>query len=609
LIILSLNEENENMMDAKIKGKSFYEDLNILKNTSGALYDSEEKIWMLPRNMRTINYLKNKTTVLTEVDEYTLAGVPSPPLTTPVDVIKKKSVIPIDQLNDVYKLNTMKLDLFDFQKVGVICSLFTMQQNGGFLLADTMGLGKTIQALGVAHSLFKRGECKKVIVSCPKNVKYQWADEVETFTDLKPIVVDGYNRKKRLECFEEEGDIYITNHDQLINDDFDYMMDISPDLLIIDEIHYFKNHSTKRTRALKKIGELTKYRLGLTGTPMQNHPSDVHSVFEFLIPNLFGSFNSFKKKYIYYSWDYGYPQEEGYQNLFDLKKRISPYMIRRLTHDVRDDMPEVYQKTHYVEMSKTQKEIHEKVSIELEDTKDQINALRQSIAKAKGKRKKKLESELEELDGRAMGLMNIQMEVSNNLSLLKSSESGWVKQFVKDVPISPSAKFKHTMKLIKSVLEYDEDFKIVIFSQFARMVKELKEEILDKNYSKEVATIYGELNEKQRNDEKRNFIDNKECRVIVMSDAGAEGLNLQVASHLINYDYPWNPAIIDQRNGRINRIGSPWDKVFISNMISKESIDEKVEKAVNKKRKTSNQIVENTDRQKELLSSFIKEII
>ena len=189
---------------------------------------------------------------------------------------------------------------------------------------------------------------------------------------------------------------------------------------------------------------------------------------------------------------------------------------------------------------------------------------------------------MEGLDGRIMGYMNIQMEISNDLELLKVSDSHWVRKLVEDIDIPKSNKLEKTLELVETILNYDKDFKIVIFSQFATMIKKIKDEIEKRGLSKEVAIIYGDLTEKQRNEEKNKFVNNPECRVICNSDAAAEGINLQVASHLINFDLPWNPATLEQRNGRINRIGSPWKEVYISNMISIGSIDQQIEKTIDK---------------------------
>lgn len=610
MIVLDLDYETM-QIKANIRGKDqeFYQDLAKIKNMPGAIYDSQNKSWLLPRNMRTVNRLRNVTKVLFKIDEYTLTGMQSPPIKTAPEVVKDE-VSDFNKLIDYYNVNSLKVNLFDFQKLGVITAAYMLEKAGGFLIADMMGLGKTAQALGVANALKTTNKVNKILVSCPKNVKYQWQDEIIFFTDYTCTVIDGYNKEKRLDCFNNDTDFYIINHDQLINDDIEYIKNLKADLIIIDENHYFKSHGAKRSKSLKRLGKQTSYRLGLTGTPMQNHPADIHSIFEFLIPELFGSWNEFKKKYIYYSWHNGYPIEEGYQNLFDLKKKIAPFMIRRLTQDVRNDMPNVYTKTHMFDMTQEQQKIHSMIDEFIEETKEEINALKQAINNAKGKKKKALEKELEDTEGKMMGFMNIQMEVSNSLQLLKLSESNWVRSFVKDIRnFEMSIKLQKLIELTNVILKYDKDFKIVIFSQFARMVKLIKKELRNHKITDEISIVIGQMNEKQRHKQVTKFRENKDCRIIVMSDSGCEGLNLQVASHLINFDMPWNPAKLDQRNGRINRIGSPWKDVFISNFASKNSIDEKIVQAIERKRETFNLIVENTGDQEIALQTFLKEVV
>ena len=159
------------------------------------------------------------------------------------------------------------------------------------------------------------------------------------------------------------------------------------------------------------------------------------------------------------------------------------------------------------------------------------------------------------------------------------------------------------------ILNYNKDFKIVIFSQFARMVNLIRQDLIQSDIAKNVATIFGELDENERFNEIQKFLNNKDCRIIVMSDAGAVGYNLQVASHLINYDIPWNPAILDQRNGRIRRIGSPWKNIYISNLISINSIDEKIDDTIIKKRGYFDTIVENAEEEIMAMQEFLEKIL
>ena len=110
-----------------------------------------------------------------------------------------------------------------------------------------------------------------------------------------------------------------------------------------DEIHYFKTHTAQRTKALKKLNP--KYKLGLTGTPMQNKPVDVHSIFEFLIPDYFGTLKDFRKKYVLFDYSKGYPI--SYRNLFELKKIVGKRMIRRKSDDLDEELTRGFKHYRY----------------------------------------------------------------------------------------------------------------------------------------------------------------------------------------------------------------------------------------------------------------------
>ena len=594
MIILKLNENNELIASINGKEEEFYRTVNYLKNMNGARFDRENKVWVLPRSMKTINDLKKNFLVGSSYDFYELAGVKAPRVDNALDIFLEEINGDINGFIKEFQIDTLKLGLKDFQKLGVSLALYFLLKDNGFLIADEMGLGKTVQALAVANSMKRLGYIERVLVVCPKNVKLQWGYEIETFTDFSYIVVDGYNKDKRLSCYELDKEIYIINHDLLINED-DYekiVHDVQPDLVIVDEIHYFKSHSAKRTKKLKRLD--VKYRLGLTGTPMQNKPEDIHSIFEFLIPDYLGKYKDFRKQYILYDFRRFYPI--GYRNLFELKTKVGQRIIRRRTEDISEELPTPHFKTHRVQMDSLQVLAHDRVQEMIDETKEKIN-------------KTDNEEEIEELSGKIMGLYTVQAAISDDLRILMLSEKKWIRNLAPVSMSYQSNKMKKLKKLVTDILNYNKDFKIVIFSQFARMVNLIRQDLIQSNIAKNVATIFGELDENERFNEIQKFLNNKDCRIIVMSDAGAVGYNLQVASHLINYDIPWNPAILDQRNGRIRRIGSPWKNIYISNLISIDSIDEKIDDTIIKKRGYFDTIVENAEEEIIAMQEFLEKIL
>jgi len=600
LIILNINEKNELIANINGTRDNFLKEVNYIKNIHGAKFDKENKAWILPRSLNIIKQLKNKFVIGSNFDIYELANIKAPYIETSVDIFLNEINGDIKKFMEKFKVNNLNLELKDFQKLGVSTALYYLLEDNGFLIADEMGLGKTIQALAVINSLKKLGFVNKVLITCPKNVKLQWGHEIEDFSNLDYVIIDGYNKEKRLECYKENKSLYIINHDLLISDnDYEEIIhNINPDLIVVDEIHYFKTHTTKRTRALKTLK--AKFKLGLTGTPLQNKPGDIHSIFEFLIPGYLGNWTKFRKEYILFDHQRGYPI--SYRNLFDLKIKISKRIIRRLADDVSDELPIPHYKTHKINMDLTQRIAHAKIEEMIDNVKIDIEEISDSNDKNK-------ETKLDDLSGKVMGLMNVQIAISDDLRILSMSEKKWIRDlFIVDNNYE-SNKIKKLKEIIFSILTYDINFKIIIFSQFARMVNLIKQDLLKIDSINEVAIIYGALNENQRDDEIQKFKNNNNCRIIVLSDAGAIGYNLQRASHLINYDQPWNPAILDQRNGRIRRIGSPWKHIFISNLMSLNSVDEKINDTITRKRIYFDKIIENTDNQVKALKEFVKKVI
>lgn len=575
----------------------FYEGLDYIKSLPDAEYNAEDKVWLIPRKEFFIKKLESKFQVAYKKSKPFLLN----------QKIKYKKTGADDLINDYgtvsnfmkhFNNNKIYDMLFDFQKLGVASALYHISENNGFLIGDDMGAGKTIEALGVVTALKSIDKIDKALVSCPKNVLYQWGKEVDNFTDLNYVVVDGYNKDKRLECYDKDADIYIINHDLLIlDDDYKKLENINFDLLIADEVHYFKNRDTLRTQAIKTLSGDINYNLGLTGTPLQNKPEDTFSIFELLIPDYLDTWSKFSKKHICWRYINGNPRPVGYRNLETLNKKVAQKMIRRESEDISDDLPVVKHKDHKVPSSTIQDNLFDEVNEIITDKKEK------SILEELD------DDELEQLDGTIMGMKNILIEISDDPRLLNMSSSHWIRQMANCPDDFICPKLSKAKQLVGNILKYNEDFKIVIFSKFLKMVEILQEELSKLNIVDDTVLIHGGINNKQRHENVEQFRNNKDCRILISSDAGAEGLDLQNASHLINYDLPWSPAKLDQRNGRIRRIGSTWDEVYVSNIITEGSIDERIKEVIREKREIYDIIISNSNDQKKALEKFVTENI
>ena len=589
-------------LGAKIKGnsKQFNNALDYLKNYTNATYNPDSNLWILPRDLDIIEKIQKKFYTASDVNIYKLADIEQPHFKTSAEIFDEEKSKSIEELTEYFDLESLGFTLKDFQLIGVLTALYRLYLDGGFLIGDSMGLGKTIEAMAIIHGLRYNDLLDKTIVICPKNVKYQWHRELEKFSDMSSTVVDSYNKEKRLEKFEEDSDIYIVNPSQLIIDeDFSRLQEIDSDLVVVDEIHFFKNRDTQRSQQLRKLVNDKQFVLGLTGTPLQNKPQEAYSIFEFLVPDLFDTLSKFEKKYITYNYQYGYPKYEGGRNLFDLSKRLGPYTIRRRTEDVSDELPDLYKKERHVECDSLQSRLHDEVEEKIMDVMNELDERMQEDDNLD-------EEEIEDYDGRILGLKNIQQSIADDPRVLLESDSPWVRDLVEDEDISPeeymSPKFSSYLKLVEKILEADDDYKIITFSQFARVVLML-DDYFDNN-----VILYGAMDEKQRDEAVEKFTEDDSCRLFIASDAGCTGYNLQRASHLINFDIPWNPATLKQRIGRIRRIGSPWQEVFITNYLTDHTIDMQIKKSIEKKEAIFDSVVENTEKQTQIIEEITKKV-
>jgi len=366
-------------------------------------------------------------------------------------------------------------------------------------------------------------------------------------------------------------------------------------MVIIDEIHSYKNGDTNRTQVMKELKDMWEYKLGLTATPIANDLTDLYNIMDILIPGYLGEWKQFSKNHIKYHYNSRINRTipVGYKDLFEVKKKKARVSIQRKRKEVEDDMPEPHIKNHKLDITEQQRLIHNELEELIEGKKQELQTTEK-------------QSKINELEESIQGLMTLQIGVAGSPEILLRSDSNYVRELAMKYidGEANSAKVNYIKELVNNILNYDEDFKIIIFSRFSTMVNIIIEELNELDIVDDIAHIEGSLNEKKRYKEMKRFREKKDTRVIVTTDAGNEGVNLQEASHLINVDMPWNPKTLIQRNGRMVRIGSPWDDVYISNLISENTIEDRIMEVLDKKRQLIKSTIDNTDEEKEYLSKI-----
>ena len=407
----------------------------------------------------------------------------------------------------------LKTQLYAYQKAG---ALFAAKA-GRCLLADDMGLGKTIQAIAAAEILAQRTGLERVLVISPTSLKHQWQSEIEKFSGRQAMIVEGL-LPQRKKCYELDSFYKLTNYD-VIHRDLDAIREWRPELIILDEAQRIKNWKTRTAQSVKKLD--SEYAFVLTGTPLENRLEELHSIVEFV--------DRFRLGPMYRFLDQHQHVDEtgrvvGYRNLSEIGKTLDPILIRRTKDKVLDQLPERLEKRFFVPMTPQQRDYHEEN--------------RETVARivAKWKRYGFL-TEKDQLFLR-IALQNMRMSCNSTYLLDQSTDHG--------------CKADEMVQLLDEVFE-EPDAKVVVFSQWVRMHELVARRLEKKKW--EHVMFNGSVPSRKRKNLVERFKKDPACRLFLSTDAGGVGLNLQNASAVVNLDQPWNPAVLEQRIGRVHRLG------------------------------------------------------
>lgn len=430
----------------------------------------------------------------------------------------------------------VKAELRGYQKEGMnwLERLRKMFLSG--ILADDMGLGKTLQAI-VAITQLKKVKTSPTLIVCPTSLLYNWKEEFGKFNPkLKILVVDGIptHRKKLLEDLFEF-DVIITSYSLLQKDVEQYKV-CNFHYMILDEAQHIKNRGTRNAKSVKQIA--AKHRLILSGTPIENSLDELWSLFDFLMPGFLSSYDRFVEKYIRVSGD------QQKKNLEYLRKKISPFILRRMKEDVLDDLPPVSEIPYHCQLSDVQQDLYKSYA---ESARDELTKL---VARD--------------------GFDKVQIHVLATLTRLKQI-CCHPAIFAKDsVEPGDSAKYDMLLELLDTLIEGGH--KTVIFSQYTKMLQ-----ILRRDFEKMgVKFSYLDGSSKNRLEIVNEFNEDKSISVFLVSlKAGGTGLNLVGADTVIHYDMWWNPAVENQATDRVHRMGQK-QSVSVYKLVTLGTIEEKI---------------------------------
>ena len=418
--------------------------------------------------------------------------------------------------------------LRDYQKYGYKWLKYLTDNNLGACLADDMGLGKTLQAIALLSNLHQEKK-KKSMVIMPKSLIYNWENEIKKFAPkLKVGVYYGINR----DFFSlKKVDVILTTYGTIRND-IENLLKHKFDLLILDESQNIKNINSQTTKAVLLLN--AKKRVALSGTPIENNLLELYSLFRFLNPEMFGSVQRFTNSYILPIQKYS-----DTSTIEELKKKIYPFLLRRVKKEVLEDLPDKIEKLVYVDMNDEHRRFYEE--------------------------RRKYYYSLLEKNTSSQGNFDkfFVLQAINELRHIVSS------------PELENKKIISSKKevLIENVIEaIENNHKVLVFVNYLSSIESICDSLKENKIK--YLKMTGQTKDRQNLVDK--FQNDSRYKVFVMTlKTGGVGLNLVSADTIFIYDPWWNTTVENQAIDRAYRLGQ--DKtVFAYKMIMRNTIEEKI---------------------------------
>jgi len=466
---------------------------------------------------------------------------------------KREKLLNFEKIKSVSKPKRMQANLRDYQKDGLNWLSFLNEYGWGGILADDMGLGKTIQILSL---LLKQTDKTPSLIVLPTSLLFNWESEIAKFCpDLKTFTHYGKTRAKDTSEFKDY-EVIITSYGLMTND-IKIFSSMKFNYVILDESQAIKNSTSQRFKAAMLLKGQNK--IAMTGTPIENNTFDLFAQMSFVNPGFLGSANSFKK-------NFSNPIDVNKDDYVakELSKLISPFILRRTKEQVATELPPKTEDYIFCEMDKAQRGVYEAYKNKIRE--DLLSRVEKDGA---GKSQMMI----------LQGLTKLR-QICDSPLLLNDEESYG----------NSSIKIK---ELLRHIEEKTDNHKILVFSQFTGMLKLIEQSLIKDGVTYEY--LDGSKNSKQRQESVQNFQENEDCRVFLISiKAGGTGLNLTEADYVYIVDPWWNPAVENQAIDRCYRIGQT-KKVIAYRMICKDTIEEKIMKLQQSKKKIASDIISTDD--------------
>ncbi len=447
-------------------------------------------------------------------------------------------------------LDELNSTLRPYQESGVQWLWFLYQHGLSGLLCDDMGLGKTHQSMALMAAIRsefvakKKTKKPKFLVVCPTSVIYHWEEKLlEFLPNLRVHIFYGLDRT--LEPFDEDCDVLLTSYG-IWRREQENLKKYPFELAIFDEIQAAKNTSSRLHGALKKVN--ASMRLGLTGTPIENHLLELKALFDVVLPSYMPGEREYRDFFLK-------PIEKEYnrQRKQLLIRLVDPFLLRRKKEDVLKDLPEKTEEIFHCHLSEEQRILYQEVL---------------------SKTRKQVMDDLHE-GGRSVPYIHI-FAILSQLKRICNHPAAFLKE--------PSAYRSHSSGKWDLFVELlsearDSGQKVVIFSQYLTMLDIFEQYLSEQGI--QYASIRGST--QKRGEQLRKFNQDPECEVFLGSlQAVGLGVDLTAASVVIHYDRWWNAARENQATDRVHRMGQTRG-VQVFKLVTKGTFEERIDALISAK--------------------------
>lgn len=457
----------------------------------------------------------------------------------------------------------IKVKPYKHQEIAFNFAIEKLEQEGCAALLMDMGLGKSLTSIAIAGQLYQENKIERVLVVCPTSIISVWEKEFVKFADYDYFVesIVGSTMSKRKEklkslCHKKGLQVAVINYEATWRMEKELNV-YKPDIIICDESQKIKNPSAAQSKTLHRLGVKAKYKIILTGTPVQNSPMDVFSQWKFLDPNIFGvSFYAFRNRYAVMGGYYNH-QIIKFKNMDELTSKAHSVSYR-ITKGEALDLPEQIFLNRYCELEKEARKVYDTV-------------MKESYA--------------ELMDGEITAT-----NILTKLMRLSQIAGGHVKDDEGRMQVISKAKLNELKDIMEDVI-IDNKKKLVVFARFIPEIESIKQ--LADEMKVEYSYITGEIKTDERGVMCDNFQNNENVKLFIaqIQTAGL-GITLTAADTAVFYSLDFNYANYSQAIARTHRIGQKNTCTYI-NLISTETVDEKIIKALESKEDIAKNIVDN----------------